>query len=83
MNLSRLHRLTGHPPVSRDARQKGRVLKVKLGFNPNSSSVGTVLLVFPMALFTASIIFAGITSLLLAKKSGDAKRPQKQEKDNG
>ena len=40
------------------------VLKVKTGYNPNSSSIGTVLYSFPYAIIIMSCIAAVITVIL-------------------
>lgn len=45
--------------------RRGRVLKVKLGFNPNSSSVGTTVVVFLWTLVASGAVLA-FTSAVLA-----------------
>ena len=50
------------PPPSR-----GRVLKLKLGFNPNSSSVGTTVVVFLWSLVASGAVLA-FTSAVLAHR---------------
>jgi len=51
---------------------KGRVLKVKTGYNPNSSSIGTEITAFlwGAAIFTlcANILFSLVTTVLKNKR---------------
>jgi hypothetical protein len=47
------------------------VLKVKKGFNPNSSSIGTVVYSFPLALCALSGILALLAALVHRRKDGD------------
>jgi hypothetical protein len=51
------------PPV------RGTVLKLKLGFNPNSSSVGTTVVVFLWSLVASGAVLA-FTSAVLAHRFG-------------
>jgi hypothetical protein len=44
---------------------RGRVLKLKLGFNPNSSSVGTTVVVFLWSLVASGAVL-GFTAAVLA-----------------
>ncbi|MBF0430590.1 MAG: hypothetical protein HQK83_04890 [Fibrobacteria bacterium] len=44
------------------------VLKIKKGYNPNSSSIGTVVYSFPYALIAASGVLAILAALLKKKK---------------
>jgi hypothetical protein len=46
---------------------RGRVLKLKLGFNPNSSSVGTTVVVFLWTLVASGAVLA-FTSAVLAHR---------------
>ena len=46
---------------------RGRILKLKLGFNPNSSSVGTTVVVFLWSL-VASVAVLAFTSAVLAHR---------------
>ena len=43
---------------------RGRVLKLKLGFNPNSSSVGTTVVVFLWSLVASGAVVAFATAVL-------------------
>jgi len=46
---------------------RGRVLRVKEGFNPNSSSLGSVIFSIPAALVVAPVLLAGAAALLAAR----------------
>jgi len=48
----------GTPP------RRGRVLKLKLGFNPNSSSVGTTVVVFLWSLVASGAVLAVAAAVL-------------------
>ena len=48
---------------------RGRILKLKLGFNPNSSSVGTTVVVFLWTLVASGAVLA-FTSAVLADRLG-------------
>lgn len=46
---------------------RGKVLKLKLGFNPNSSSIGTTVVVFLWSLVASGAVFA-FTAAVLAHR---------------
>ncbi len=46
------------------ARPKGRILRLKLGYNPNSSSIGTIVFAMPAALLGAVVAFGAVAGLL-------------------
>ncbi len=43
---------------------RGRVLRVKQGYNPNSSSMGSIVFVLPAFLFVVTVIFGALSGLL-------------------
>jgi hypothetical protein len=47
-----------------DATPRGRILKLKLGFNPNSSSVGTTVVVFLWTLVASGAVMAFASAVL-------------------
>ena len=47
-----------------DSQPRGRILKLKLGFNPNSSSVGTTVVVFLWSLVASGAVMALATAVL-------------------
>ena len=48
--------------------KKGKILKVKVGYNPNSSSIGTLLKAFPCALFGSTILFNIVAGIIFSRK---------------
>jgi len=48
--------------------KKGKILKVKTGYNPNSSSIGTLLIAFPCALFASAVLFNAAAAIFLSGK---------------
>jgi len=46
------------------------VLKIKAGYNPNSSSIGTVIYSFPLVYIALSAITAFLIALIKTKKGG-------------
>ncbi len=55
----------------------GRVLKLKLGFNPNSSSVGTTVVVFLWSLVASGAVLAFASAVLahrFARRRDEAER---------
>ena len=44
------------------------VLRIKTGYNPNSSSIGTLVYSFPLALVALSVAMSFLASLRSAKK---------------
>jgi hypothetical protein len=46
------------------------VIKIKKGYNPNSSSIGTVLYSFPLAFIAVSTIIALLAALVSSKPKG-------------
>ena len=47
------------------------VLKVKTGYNPNSSSIGTVIYSFPLVYIAISAAAAVLIALIYGKKGGN------------
>jgi membrane protein CcdC involved in cytochrome C biogenesis len=64
--------------------KKGRILKVKMGYNPNSSSMGSMIFILPAALLGVTVIFGAISgvifSLFLKKTEKNSKKEEKSEK---
>ena len=46
-------------------RVKGKILRIKYGYNPNSSSIGSVIFNFPSILLLFGVIFGSITAFIL------------------
>ena len=45
---------------------KGKILRVKHGYNPNSSSMGSLIFALPTTLFAATAGFSIVSSLILS-----------------
>ncbi len=50
--------------------QKGRILRVKPGYNPNSSSMGSVIFSLPAAMLGVAMAFGVVSSLILSLSLG-------------
>ena len=48
-------------------RKKGKVLRVKQGYNPNSSSMGSIIFAFPAALMGIAAGFSIISGIIMSK----------------
>jgi hypothetical protein len=61
---------------------KGRILRVKQGYNPNSSSMGSIVYVLPATLLAITIGFGAISGIIM---SAFIKRDEKpvQNDENG
>ncbi|MBW2455086.1 MAG: hypothetical protein JRI68_11275 [Deltaproteobacteria bacterium] len=46
--------------------RKGRILRLKLGYNPNSSSIGTIVFAMPAALLGSIVAFGAVAGLVTA-----------------
>ena len=46
---------------------KGKILRIKHGYNPNSSSIGSVIFALPVALFGVTLGFGVISSIIMSK----------------
>jgi len=51
---------------SPNKKEKGRILRVKLGYNPNSSSMGSMVFVFPAALLAVTVGFGVISGIIMS-----------------
>ncbi len=49
---------------------KGRILKIKTGYNPNSSSIGLDMVAFLTAGAGVTVLFNAIAAILAARKGG-------------
>ena len=47
--------------------KRGKILRVKLGYNPNSSSIGSVVFAIPTMLLTTSVIFGTVTGIIFSR----------------
>ena len=47
--------------------RKGKVLRVKHGYNPNSSSLGSIVFALPVALLAVPAIFSAAAAVIFSK----------------
>ena len=45
---------------------KGKILRIKLGYNPNSSSIGTMIFAMPVAMLSAAVAFGTVSGLIFS-----------------
>jgi len=57
--------------------KKGKILRVKQGYNPNSSSMGSIIFVLPALLMGISVVFGALSGLLAPLLFRDARKPGK------
>ena len=55
---------------------KGKILKIKTGYNPNSSSIGADIVVFFTAGAAVTILFNTVAAIVGAAKARDEGRPE-------
>jgi hypothetical protein len=60
---------------------KGRILRVKQGYNPNSSSMGSIVYTLPAALLAVTVGFGAVSSIILSAFLKDTKK--KTDADEG
>ena len=59
---------------------KGKILKVKRGYNPNSSSIGTEIVIFFTSLAGLSFIYATISAVISSRKLKKAGTQDEEKK---
>lgn len=78
-------------PASDEGSVKGRILRLKQGYNPNSSSIGTIVFTMPAALLGATVAFglaAGIICSVFMggearRHPGDGTEPDEPDEPDG
>ena len=70
------------------AHQQGNILRLKQGYNPNSSSIGSVIFVLPAALLGITAAFGAVSGMIMstlmadkAKNTKDTNTPTEGEID--
>jgi hypothetical protein len=61
-------------------KRKGKILRVKMGYNPNSSSMGSIVFILPASLLAITVGFGVVSGIIMSafmKKSG--KKAKKEE----
>ena len=53
------------------AHQQGNILRVKQGYNPNSSSIGSIIFVMPAALLGITAAFGAVSGVIMSKLLAD------------
>lgn len=65
-------------------RGRGRILRIKEGYNPNSSSLGSIVFSFPGILLAVPVVFSAAAAFLarkLLRKNTAAAGERKQDED--
>lgn len=59
--------------------KKGKILRVKHGYNPNSSSMGSIVFLLPASLLAVTIGFGAVSSVIMSVfMKNDTKTTAKQ-----
>jgi hypothetical protein len=59
--------------------KKGRILRVKHGYNPNSSSMGSIVFILPASLIAVTVGFGAVSSVIMSMfMKNDSKSGQEQ-----
>ena len=53
---------------------KGRILRLKQGYNPNSSSIGTIVFALPAALMASTVAFGAAAAFICSAFSAPGNR---------
>ncbi len=64
------------PPVAAGRPPRGKVLAVKLGYNPNSSSIGTATSVFLWGMLAGYTLFNLLSAIVLSRVTSEEKPPR-------
>jgi hypothetical protein len=62
---------------------KGRILKIKTGYNPNSSSIGVDMIVFFTAGAAMTVVFNTLAAILCATQAEKHGRPEESKVSSG
>jgi hypothetical protein len=57
----------------------GRILKIKTGYNPNSSSIGVDMIVFFTAGAALTVLFNTLAAILCASQTRECAKPEESE----
>ena len=60
---------------------KGKILRVKLGYNPNSSSIGSMIFAIPAAMLGVAVGFGTLSGIIVSafSKKSSTDESEKQE----
>lgn len=62
------------PFLSKNKKPKGKILRIKQGYNPNSSSMGSIVFVLPAVLLAITALFGAVLGFfgsMLGRNIGD------------
>ena len=59
------------------AHEQGNILRVKQGYNPNSSSIGSVIFVLPAALLGITAAFGAVSGMIMSTLMTDNEKNTK------
>ncbi len=57
---------------------KGRILRIKHGYNPNSSSMGSIVFALPAALLGITTTFGAVSGIILSAFMKGKENPKRQ-----
>lgn len=60
---------------------KGKVLRVKEGYNPNSSSLGSIVFSFPVALLAVPIVLSTAAALIAVKFTTNSEKESEEKNE--
>ena len=59
--------------------RKGRILRIKQGYNPNSSSMGSIVFALPAALLGVTALFGAVSGIIISAFMRKPARPGTKE----
>lgn len=62
--------------------EQGKILRVKQGYNPNSSSIGSMIFVLPAALLGITTVFGAVSGVIMSTLMGDNAAKTKDAKNS-
>lgn len=69
--------------IVKNKKKKGKILKIKLGYNPNSSSMGSMVFILPAAILGITVAFGTISAIIMSvflkKKDNNSEKDEKQK----
>jgi hypothetical protein len=61
-------------------KKKGKILSVKTGYNPNSSSMGSIVFILPASLLALTVGFGVISGIIISTFMRKSDKKTKEEK---
>ncbi len=80
--------MTANPDNDNAPAVPGRILRLKQGFNPNSSSIGTIVYALPAAALVLPAVFGAATAAIMAAlpapaRDGDEDNDEAEHENEG